>query len=990
MFYEVLLVFFFLSSLVVTQALDCSNVPLSFSVSNLPLRYSKNLIDGGTVSASLTTDGSLSVTFSPKEGCTLVDALHVDLVSESSGQGTSAIPVPGQFGCQAPAEGGTQTLNCKLSDYNLPSCCEAQLRLFLHAVMTCDGGGAQETAFGGSSKCTTKRWCTYEVVDVDESCDTCTQCSGAECVPLDNGITDTGCDSQFCNAQGVPSYEACDGSGGCTQFAKDACTVCSDCNPETGSCENVPNGDTDEGCEGTQCASATMIQDRSCQNGECVASPARTCGECQSCSADKCEPVDGEPWEECSGTACGSLTSQGSLICRGGVCTRESDEPCGTCETCTENVDVPGGSCNVVADNEQTDACSGTICESDSSQADRRCIEGQCKSVNSKNCGICKTCPAAIGEEGSCSNVENGSTTGDCADQCSGAKTLVQKVCQDGECLPTETQCDDCKTCDASSATCTGNVDNGETDGNCAGSVCLDMYTEATRACQNGSCGETPSGCSECSACSSGAGESGSCQPVAQGETTPGCESECTGDKTAVMKSCNLGNCEETTETCGDCKSCDPETATCGGTTPNDEPDGNCSGTICTGPSEEATLVCRNGKCEENPAECGTCQSCDANPRESGSCSNVETGETTPSCNGRSCVGGAVVTMTCDAGTCMSDTENCPTCTTCSGGICTNVESGSAEGCENTCDGNTAVQKTCQDGTCVPTSEDCGVCRRCEEGQCVTLSGPQDGCNSAVCEDGLRGSQSCVDGKCEFEVGEGACSLCQECTNGSCTPLQDGQIEGCSGPACADGNTLGQQQCKSGMCDIVSTTACGACNTCDASGNCVYDSSTSTQEVCNICGEQCTAQPDGTGSCQQVKNCASNQICMTGATDDQDTCVPVDTCTTNADCETSESCVGGKCVSDAECTSEKKKFCDDLFKALGGTSNESKCCPDTSACVKNALNLSANSVCSTECGARCDPNTSTGDGVKEVFCRFGDSTSPQVSNVPLCSQVPLP
>lgn len=882
MFHEVLLVFFFLSSLVVSQALDCSNVPLSFSVSNLPLRYSKNLIDGGTVSASL-IDGSLSVTFTPKEGCTLVDALHVDFVSESSGQGTSAIPVPGQFGCQAPAQGGTQTLNCNLSDYNLPSCCEAQLRLFLHAVMTCDGGGAQETAFGGNTRCTTKRWCTYEVVDVDESCGTCTQCSGAECAPIDTGITDTGCDKQFCNDQGIPSYEACDGSGSCAQFAKEACPVCSDCNSQTGSCENVPNGDTDEGCEGTQCASAspTMIQDRSCQDGKCVASEARTCGECQSCSADKCEPVDGKPWEECSGTACGSLTSQGALICRGGTCTRESDEPCGICETCTEDVDVPGGSCNVVANNEQTDGCFGTICESDSRQADRRCIQGQCTPVNPENCGICKTCPAAVGEQGSCSNVENGSTTENCADECSSAKSLVQKACQDGECVPTETQCDDCKTCDASSATCTGNIGNGQSDGNCAGTVCLDTYTETTRACQNGVCDETSSGCSECSVCSSGAGETGSC-------------------------------------------------------------------------------------------------------------SNVEPGETTPSCNGRSCVGGAVVTMTCDAGTCTSGTENCPTCTTCSGGICTNIEFGSAEGCVSTCNGNTAVQRTCRDGTCVPTSEDCGVCRTCDGGQCVNLSGPQDGCNSAACEQGLRGSQSCVDGKCEFEVGEGACPLCQECSDGSCIAVQDGQIEGCSGPACADGNTLGQQQCKSGMCDIVSTTPCGACNRCDASDNCVYDSSTSAQEVCNTCGEQCSAQPDGTGSCQQVKNCASNQICMTGATDEQDTCVPADTCSTNTDCEPSESCVGGKCISDAECTSEKKNFCDDLFEALGGTSNESKCCPDTSACVKNALNLSANSVCSTECGAKCDPNKSTGDGVKEVFCRFGETTSAQVSNVPLCSEVAPP
>lgn len=941
------------------------------------------------MSAALTSDGSLTVTFVPKQGCTLADDLHVDLTTVSSGVGTSVIPVPGQFGCQAPAEGGTQTLDCDISDFALSSCCDQQLRLFLHAVITCDGG-PQETAFGGTAVCTTKRWCTYQVVAVDENCPTCTQCSGSQCANIASGTTDDGCESRQCT-NGIPNFEACDGSGTCNVFESPACATCKNCDPATGLCANVPTGMTDDGCDGIECISETTFKEKSCDEGTCVLGAEQSCEPCHKCSNNQCVPVDGDTLGSCAGSACGSSTSQGSLICREGTCVRENDETCGDCETCNETVNVPGGTCTAVDNDTETANCSGTICTSDMTQANRRCFDGTCSTGADEGCGTCKSCPAAVGSQGACGNVDDDTQTADCTDECSDATQLVRKSCQGGSCESETQLCGDCKTCTSATATCDATSEN-EPDGACDGTICTGLYEESRLVCQGGQCATVPSGCDTCSSCSAEVGSAGSCQAVTDGTNSPGCEDECSTAKTVLKKMCVNGSCAEEEETCDSCKKCDESSATCDGVIPDGDTDGTCTGTICTGTYSEANLVCQGGSCSQSESNCASCQSCTAATGAPGSCSDVADNETTPGCEGTECIGNAVVAMNCAGGTCQSTTTACSTCSTCSTSTnsCEAVNDLQTSDCEDKCEGNTAVKRKCSNGICTVTStNDCGICATCSNGSCVNNDGPNDNCNGAICQEGSRGTQSCSGGLCVFVAGAGPCPDCQECTGGQCTPVADGtETASCNGAVCIDSTTSGSKQCKNGMCDMISTGACTQCNNCGASGTCEFDPTSPTREVCGICGEQCSADSGSLGSCKQRLSCQANTICDPGVTDDQDVCKPTLQCTSNTDCDASESCIENKCVSDSVCTAEKEKFCDDLYQKLGNVkSNESKCCPDTSSCVKNTLKLNANSVCSTVCGASCSTTQKTKDNVFEVYCRFGESTSTATNGVPLCSSL---
>ena len=82
------------------------------------------------------------------------------------------------------------------------------------------------------------------------------------------------------------------------------------------------------------------------------------------------------------------------------------------------------------------------------------------------------------------------------------------------------------------------------------------------------------------------------------------------------------------------------------------------------------------------------------------------------------------------------------------------------------------------------------------------------------------------------------------------------------------------------------------------------------------------------------------------------------------------------CVEAGVCTARKNQICDNAWFLVSGSSDQrAKCCPDTSGCVKNALEIVNNSVCSTKCGA-CLGEVGGGlNKVPIVFCEFAEDAN---------------
>lgn len=332
----------------------------------------------------------------------------------------------------------------------------------------------------------------------------------------------------------------------------------------------------------------------------------------------------------------------------------------------------------------------------------------------------------------------------------------------------------------------------------------------------------------------------------------------------------------------------------------------------------------------------------------------------------------------------MTKLDPCLECNACESGTCKAIPDRDTDA---TCNGtpcfddeSTGANK-CFDGLCkkVPVTP-CLECNKCDVGDtevCIPVGvGLTDApCEGAKCDSGTStGMEQCDgDGACEI-ANVMSCGECNECDQGGtedCTPLGSGATDGdCPGKTCTSATMVATQQCNGfGMCETVDKMDCGPCNKC-MNGECVFDVTKPDQEICSTCGQECTKQDDGTGVCQG--ECPTGETCVAGDVDSADDCVP-GTCPT-VPCPSGFDCINEECVDSGECGEAKEAICDAAFTKLSGKSDQrAKCCPDTSECVKGDLELTENSVCSTNCGA-CDLTAivqGTPMEITEVYCRFG-------------------
>lgn len=85
-----------------------------------------------------------------------------------------------------------------------------------------------------------------------------------------------------------------------------------------------------------------------------------------------------------------------------------------------------------------------------------------------------------------------------------------------------------------------------------------------------------------------------------------------------------------------------------------------------------------------------------------------------------------------------------------------------------------------------------------------------------------------------------------------------------------------------------------------------------------------------------------------------------------------------------KCTERKTQLCNNsYFLVTGKPDKRAKCCPDTSGCVKGALKLESNSVCSTKCGESC-PGTIDKGRHPKVFCAFEEGIMSQELGLKSC------
>lgn len=160
------------------------------------------------------------------------------------------------------------------------------------------------------------------------------------------------------------------------------------------------------------------------------------------------------------------------------------------------------------------------------------------------------------------------------------------------------------------------------------------------------------------------------------------------------------------------------------------------------------------------------------------------------------------------------------------------------------------------------------------------------------------------------------CDLCNQCggPSNTCGPLNNVKIEGCSGAERVAVTEKGEKKCIEGACKVVKVEDCTECNKC-MTGAFVFDPLSPMQEVCSICGEKCTEQPDNTGLCSG-NSCDSSEVCTLGERDELDMCEPACTCTDSSECSTGEDCIEGSCIHSGDCNKGKDTLCDGLWEAI--------------------------------------------------------------------------
>ncbi len=416
---------------------------------------------------------------------------------------------------------------CTINDVCSAGTCGGATRDCSSLTNQCNVGSCDETADS----------CVAQARPNDTPCDDglyCTAgdaCQAGSCVAgpprvcgAAGGSCRTGvCDEtlDMCTGDPVPNGSACDDGQFCTlndfcvagTCAGGTARTCAGTSCTDGYCDDVANSClTTPKADGTVCNDGAFctISD-SCTTGVC-GGMARDC----SSASDACNTgICNEAADSCVGQP----KSDGTACPDGNFCTVNDVCQAGTCATQPRDCTSANDSCNVGVCNEGADACqpvarpNGTMCnDGQFCTTSDSCVAGSCV-------GSARDCSAAGGEctVGTCNEI---------TDQCSTVPKADGTSCDDGQwCTPN----DSCiaGTCSGPPRSCNGAADN------CNQGVC----DEAADACTSDPLPDG-TGCSDMQFCT--------VNDVCTAGTCSGMARDCDG----VGDECNLGVCNESSDSC--------------------------------------------------------------------------------------------------------------------------------------------------------------------------------------------------------------------------------------------------------------------------------------------------------------------------------------------------------------------------------------------------------------------------------------------------------
>lgn len=270
-------------------------------------------------------------------GCTGADTCTTNEIGQKLCVGTPLVVADGNPCTDDKCTGGVVT-HTPLSG----TACEATGAC---SVGICEGGACTQTPVADGTVCGLGKVCSGgQCADVacTPACGECEACDAGSgtCKPKANGLP--------CGDDGNPcTTDAC-GGGVCLHGPitdGTACTLADDGDPCTtpkcggGQCSQMELPD------GTSCGAGMICQDGACMATSC--SPP--CGECQVCSGQACQPInggctdDGNPCtlDTCSGGACTHPAVGDGVACPGGTCLGGSCKPSSTPVTLADGLDSP-------------------------------------------------------------------------------------------------------------------------------------------------------------------------------------------------------------------------------------------------------------------------------------------------------------------------------------------------------------------------------------------------------------------------------------------------------------------------------------------------------------------------------------------------------------------------------------------------------------------------------------------------------------------------
>lgn len=737
--------------------------------------------------------------------------------------------------------------------------------------------------------------CSVDGVCCDTRCEAgCEACLGdktggvdGSCLPVQVGTNpDVECDD------GNPcTVDACDGSGGCLNFAAPFGTTCGDANSD--SCSNADTCDGSGNCiandlpAGTACGGAPdacSLQDTCNGSGACVdngytnagtacGDPATECSEQDTCDgAGSCLDNDLAP-----GTGCGDPGTECTLR-----------DTCDGTGSCVDNgFAAVGASCGspATACSEQ-DTCNGA----GSCQVNHRSSGTTCGDAGDE-CTVQDLCDGS----GRCTDngfISAGTTCGDPANECSGQDTCNGTgSCQPNDLASGSTCGDPGNECTLQD-TCDGTGSCSDNGFLAAGTSCGDAGTECTvqdtcngtgTCSDNGfqpsgsSCGDPGDECTVQDTCN-GAGSCADNGFRASGTTCGDPASECSGQDTCNGSGACQANDLTLGTSCGDAGTECTVQDTCNGTGACNDNGFRASGTTCGDPATECSAqdTCNGaGSCQENDLSVGT--SCgDAGDE----CTVQDT------CNGDgACLDNGFLSAGTTCGSAL-DSE-CTNPDACDGsGTCLANDAASGTTCGDTGDACT-VQDTCTgSGTCAdngfrPSGTTCGdqTDDACTDPDTCDGSGTCQGNHASSGTDcGDAGSECVVQDECN---GFGVCRNSGFIPAG--TPCGDTSDTECTNPDTCDGSgTCADNNASVGAACGDAGSECTVQDTCDASGQCADQGFRPSGTTCgDPTSNSCTAAD----SCNGAGTCADNDMpAGTSCGDTGTECVNQDTCDGSGAC----------------------------------------------------------------------------------------------------------